>query len=456
METVVAFDIGTTHLKWITVEMASGQVVAHGQTLIEATARGPASEQDPVRIGSLMEGVLRKARESGAVQSVGLSAAMHTFMAVDGSGRPLTQSWTWMDQRAAPAAQHVRQSVAESQALRAVTGVPVHAMSPLMKWMAARPALPADARPVALKDFLVYQLTGTWTTDYSTASASGFLGLDGRWSDRALALAAIDASQLPAVRMMADRVKSREGSFDVVIGGTDAAMAHGHLHIPSDGSVAVVAMGTSGAMRVTSTAPAGDPALFCYTMGPDAGYLVGSAFSNVGNVLEWLGSLFGLSVDQILEQGIEAIRSGRRLPRALPYWHGERSPWWREDLTGSWAGMGPGTTSADLAGATILAITASYWQGLEALRRVGAPVREVRAGSGLMAHPVMGQWMADALSRDIVFYDERDASLMGAVDLARNHPPAAPAESRRFRPQGDWGARVAAEWECIRTAMAGL
>lgn len=69
MATMVAYDIGTTHLKWIIVEMARGQVVARGQELVEATSRDPASEQDPARIRSLMQEVLRKARETGPVCS---------------------------------------------------------------------------------------------------------------------------------------------------------------------------------------------------------------------------------------------------------------------------------------------------------------------------------------------------------------------------------------------------
>lgn len=449
---MIAFDIGTTRLKWIMVEMDSGDTVWRGQELIQARQTGPASEQDPIQIWRLIEGVLTKARCYGAVRRISLSAAMHSFLAVDQNGNPLTDSWTWMDKRAEDVARRLRQSP-EGADLRRLSGVPLHSMSPLMKWLSVRHQLPADARPVALKDYLVYQLTGKWQTDYSTASASGFLGLDGCWLEKALDLAQIDESRLPDLGAMTERLVAQDGQAEVVIGGTDAATAHYHLNIPSDGTVGVLAMGTSGAIRITSEYSVEDKALFCYTMGPDAGYLVGSAFSNVGNAIQWLANLFGLTVDIVIEQGIGAIRSGRKLPHALPYWQGERSPWWCETLTGTWSEMGPDTTAADLIGSAVMAITAAYWDGLQTLRRLGEPVREIRAGSGLMINPAMGQWMADALAQDIILYDQRDASLLGAVDFAMDHVPTAPTAVHQFCPQVRWEDRMAREWERIQMAV---
>lgn len=455
LDVVVAFDVGTTRLKWIVADMVGGEVLWRGQEIISAEQKGPASEQDPKQIWALVETVLEKSRDYGRVRRTALSAAMHSFLAVDRKGQPLTHSWTWMDKRAVEVATRVRES-GQGEALRRLTGVPVHSMSPLMKWLCIRDQLPADSCPVALKDYLTYQLTGTWKTDYSTASASGFLGLDGSWLPKALDLAQVDVSSLPELASMRDRLPSRDGRSEVVVGGTDAATAHYRLNIPSDGSTAVLAMGTSGAIRITSQRPVESEELFCYTMGPDEGYLVGSAFSNVGNAMQWLGGLFGLTVDAVIELGMPAIRSGRRLPGALPYWQGERSPWWHESLSASWSGMGPETTVADLAGATILAITASYWDGLRTLIRLGKPVQEIRAGSGLMANPDMGQWMADALGRDIVLYDQRDASLLGALDFSLDHGPAPSGELQRFIPRVDLEPRMVQEWDRIHRAVGAI
>lgn len=451
----MAFDIGTSHLKWVVVEADSGQRLWDGRANIAADNRGPASEQDPKDVLRAVDQALNDASSYGSIGRVAFSAAMHTFMAVDAHGAPLTKSWTWMDRRGASTAHELRESGIGFR-LQEATGVPVHAMSPLVKWLTVKDTLPSGARPAALKDYVVHHLTGQWLTDYSTASASGFLGLDNQWLDQALDLAGLTAGELPGLQTLTDRVAAQHGDWDVVLGANDGAAAHRHLHIPKDGTVAVLAMGTSGALRTTMPGPAVHPELFCYTMGPNQGYLLGSAFSNVGNVLEWLARLFSVDIDTIVNEGLAAARSDRPLPLSLAFWFGERSPWWREDLQGAWLGMIPNHGRSELSGSVLLSMAAAYSHGLVGLRNAGAPIREIRGGSGLLDVPAVTQWMADALGEDIVLHDERDASLLGAIDLARDsRTDSRRTQGARYRPR-DTGIRerVQETWNRIQDVVA--
>lgn len=457
VDAVLAFDLGTTHLKWVLVEEASGLRLWDGQADAHTITAETSSEQDPHEILAQVVQTLAQAQQYGTVTQVAFSSAMHSLVACDDEGHLFTKSWTWMDKRAHPTAASLRRSGAGRE-LRRLSGVPVHAMSPLVKWLHLRPQLPSQVRPVALKDYIIHHLTGQWATDYSTAAASGFLGLDGRWLPEALEMARLDAAQMPGLHRMRDRLTAREGAFEVVIGGSDGATAHWHLGVPPDGTVGVLAMGTSGALRTTISEPVEHPELFCYLMGPAAGYLVGSAFSNVGNVLAWLAQLFTVDIDTLVGEGIEAVRTGRPLPLALPYWFGERSPWWREDLAGAWIGMTSDHGRPALAGATLMAMAAGYAHSLGTLHASGASLQEIRGGSGLLDRPNMAQWMADALGHDIVLHDERDASLLGAVDLARN-PDAERhsverASGARYRPRSpEIQARVINTWLLIQRHM---
>ncbi|NMP22358.1 FGGY family carbohydrate kinase [Sulfobacillus harzensis] len=317
MDAVMAFDLGTTHLKWVVVEEASGLRLWEGRDNVSAVQRGLASEQDPDHIWRTIQTALNEAKNYGHIARVAFSSAMHSFVVVDAGGRPLTKSWTWMDKRGQDAARRLRRQ-GESVRLHHLSGVPLHAMSPLVKWLSIKDSLPPQSRPVSLKDYIVYQMTGRWATDYTTASSSGFLGLDNRWLPEALALAALDPEQLPALVSMTERIGDRKGLFDVVVGASDGATAHLHLNIPSDGTVGVLAMGTSGALRTTQRTPADNPELFSYSLGPGEGYLVGSAFSNVGNLLAWLGHTLGGSIEQLIDEGLNALYQGRPLPLALP------------------------------------------------------------------------------------------------------------------------------------------
>ncbi len=417
---VIAFDLGTTHLKWIAIDPASGRRVLDGQIAAGTVTRGIRSEQNPQAIWSQVQTVLEQASQSARISRISFSAAMHSFLVVTPEGEPVTRSWTWIDKRSLATAKSLRLDKLSSL-LRKDTGVPVHAMSPLVKWLYIRQAM-GQCRPVTLKDYLVFRLTGQWVTDYSTAATTGFLGVDGVWLPRALELSGLRVDQLPTLHDMAWTLPASEYDGEVVLGANDAACAHLHLKIPQDGSIGVLAMGTSGALRTTWQHPTDNEELFSYMLGPTRGHLVGSAFSNVGNILVWLAGVFSMDIDAVIAEGIGAIRRRDALPLALPYWFGERSPWWRDDLSGAWLNIAPQHGRAQLIGSALLSMTASFWHGLKALEHIGAPLTELRGGSGLLENSSLAQWMADALGHDLVLHDSEDASLLGALNLAGGYP----------------------------------
>lgn len=435
MPTIVAFDMGTTHLKWIVTDSETQRPLSRGQKDISPVNRGHTSEQDPHKIIGMIDDIRKATRQQfGAISCTTLSSAMHSLIAVDAKGQALTGSLTWMDSRARHVAYQLRES-GEASYWRQLTGVPVHSMSPFVKWLWLKDQLPGDAWPVSLKDYIVFHLTGQWLEDFSTASASGFLGVDNQWLPAAVERAQLSMEKFPCLTAMSHRTEDLEGGA-VIVGGSDAAMAHRHLRIAPDGRVAVLAMGTSGALRVSWEHPVDESTLFCYSMGPDEGFLVGSAFSNVGNMLEWLAKLFSVPLQRLVVDGIAAIRSGHALPLAITTAFGERSPWWREDLKASFVDVDPDHTPGDWMGAALLSLAASYAQGLTTLRQMGARSLQLRAGSGLMRIPGMAQWMADALGQDIDVQEQEDASLLGALGLARGRPEPGPLDLvQRFTPQ---------------------
>ncbi|PSR35627.1 MAG: hypothetical protein C7B44_13240 [Sulfobacillus thermosulfidooxidans] len=431
---LIAFDLGTTHLKWVVTDLSGQIILAQNQMPSGVRTDGCHSEQNPLWVYDRIVEVLKDARVRWNIQRLSFSCAMHTLLVVDSEGNPLTQSLTWMDSCAFPAAEHLRkQDVAGD--LKRQTGVPLHAMSPLVKWIHLRSTLPKSARPVSLKDYLVFRLTNQWQTDYSTAAASGFLGLNGDWCPLALHYADVSARDLPELHPVTFAIPDTTGQFEVVLGGNDAATAHVHLGIAPDGGVGVLAMGTSGALRTTSAYTVDSPELFCYTMGPTRGYLVGSAFSNIGNYLSWVANLFSLSVDEVLHRGIDTVRRGEPLPVAIPYLYGERSPWWREDLQAEWRGLTPLHGRDHMLGSALLSIAAMYLRGLQTLEHQGVPLEDLRIGSGLLDRPFLAQFLSDSLSRPLSLVDAQDASLMGAIDLARSEKsPTTPVIQRYYHP----------------------
>jgi gluconokinase len=144
----VGVDLGTTTLKAIAFDDATGQPIAHAAAtipllpaadmeLVSGEGFGARAEQDPDAVAEAATTVLSQAvTAAGAlgyhVARVGICAAMHSFLPVGAGDRPLLPALLWMDGRAEAEA-HTLWETSEGKALYARTGTPIHAMAPVAK-----------------------------------------------------------------------------------------------------------------------------------------------------------------------------------------------------------------------------------------------------------------------------------------------------------------------------------
>ena len=118
---------------------------------------------------------------------------MHTCLPVAADGSPLAPALTWADQRAAGICRRLRAG-ADLAGLYRRTGCPLQPIYhiPKLRWWGEQAPEIARraARFVALKDFVLHRLAGTWVADPSTWSATGLLDIRScRWDPEALELA---------------------------------------------------------------------------------------------------------------------------------------------------------------------------------------------------------------------------------------------------------------------------
>ncbi|MFO1146705.1 MAG: FGGY family carbohydrate kinase [Rhodospirillales bacterium] len=125
---------------------------------------------------------------------------MHSVIAVDDDGRPLTRSITWADTRAAAYADLILRDL-DGHGIYLRTGTPIHPMSPLVKLLWLRKergdVFREAVRFVGIKEYIFYRLFGRWLVDYSIASATGLFNLQKLdWDEGALAVAGITSDHL--------------------------------------------------------------------------------------------------------------------------------------------------------------------------------------------------------------------------------------------------------------------
>jgi gluconokinase len=435
----IGIDIGTTATKGVAFD-AAGHVIGYRSVHYDMTHPRPDwAEQEPEPLWQAVLACLDElvGKLGEGCQLIALSTAMHSLMAIDEAGTPLTNFILWADNRATAEARTLLDSEL-GQRLYESSGTPIHPMTPLCKliWLRENdPDLFARTRRfIGIKEFIWHRFTGTYEIDTSLATATGLFDLEtSTWNRLALETAGITADQLATpvspLRSFAFRVSSSEFrvlSFNsklktlnakLIIGASDGCLANLGTGAITPGRVAIT-IGTSGAVRMASPVPATDAQMrtFCYRL-DDELFILGGGTNSGGAVFEWLYEQFlpGQTGDEVIALA-ETVPPGADGLLFLPYLLGERAPLWNADAKGVFFGLTLRHTPAHLARAVLEGIclhTASLVRILEERQ----PVREIYASGGFAKNTAWVQLLADACGKPVRLPESVQAGAWGAVLL---------------------------------------
>jgi gluconokinase len=443
-QVVIGIDIGTTSTKVVAYDTA-------GRRTSEADAGYPLAEpqpgyavQDPGAVLAAVQSSLAKvvttARDAGrTIAGVSFSSAMHSLIALDGGGVPLTPSITWADVRATDQAERLR-SLSVGAELHRRTGTPVHPMSPLTKLIWFRENEPAvsssTARWVGIKEYVLAHLTGGFVVDRSIASATGLMDLVSlAWWPPALELAGVRADQLPPIVATTELLAFRPAvaahlgleGVPIVVGAGDGPLANLGVGAVRPG-VAACSVGTSGAVRVIVEHPGVDPLgrVFCYAL-TDERWAVGGAVSNGGVVLEWARQALGPDVSGPLRaargQKASLLALAAQAPPGsdgllmLPYLLSERAPHWSALARGAYIGLTRAHRRQHLVRAALEGVCQQLALVIEAVRAAGNEIKEIRATGGFLRDTFTRQLLTDVVGGEIGFAAATEGSAFGAALL---------------------------------------
>jgi len=445
MKYLIAVDIGSTHTKVLLTTIA-GKILQEEKATYPTYHPSPGfSEQNPDEILagviSALGSMLQHITDKHNIAAICFSAAMHSIMALNKEGNPLTAVYTWADIRSNAYARKLRMTDLGNR-LYSNTGTPVHPMSPLCKIAWIKNELPEifnnTYKFISIKEFIFYHLFGKFLVDYSIASATGLFNTNElRWNPESLAFAGITAAYLSepvspthVETALHEAYSDRFGfvhDIPFIIGSSDGCLA-----IPGSGAImpseAALTIGTSGALRKIIDRPLPQPGgnLFNYVL-TDNMYVTGGATNNGGNVLKWFS-------ENILDKPFtsnEAFKwfmdSAGRSPAGakglifLPYIYGERAPLWNAAAKGVFFGMHGLHAKADLMRAILEGICFSLRQVMIAIEEAGSPIEVIYASGGFIQSDLWVQMLCNVLNKKVVVSHAADASAMGAIFLAMHH-----------------------------------
>jgi gluconokinase len=439
----LGIDLGTGSCKCVVVDEQAKIMGFGAGDYAKHSAQQKWNEQDPA---SLLSGMIQAAHaaveqagtRASACQGISIGGAMHSLIALDHAGQPVTGVITWADGRGASYAQSVRQSPIAAE-LYQQTGCPPHGMYPLYKllWLRQeRPDLFAQStRFVTAKEFIFQKLTGQWVVDYSIASGSGLLNLHSlRWNPNSLDIAGIQEEALSspmspiAVFPLKNSVLAEAIGISpqtpVVIGSSDAANSNigaGAMH-PWQ---ATAMIGTSGAFRIIAPQPFLDEKarLWCYGI-DETHWLVGGAINNGGIALAWLKDAINQTISQpnqaeltfqSLVELAGQVGAGSEGLICLPFFAGERSPNWNLNARAAFFGMTLQHDARHLARAAMEGVAYRLRSLNEILTGLVGDIREIRASGGFTHSNLWPQIIASTFNRDLMVPAWGETSSLGAA-----------------------------------------
>lgn len=440
----LGIDLGTGSCKAVILD-EGGSVLGFSSVEYAAEDKvGRWVEQDPEELFRAVIEAARMASESAGVspsRCAGLSigGALHTLMAMDSRGSPLTGVMTWADARATEEAMRIRRE-GRAQELYEETGCPPHAMYPLYKllWLRIkrREIFSRAHRWVSAKEYVLWKITGELAVDPSVASGSGLMQVKTlRWSPLCLEMAGVKSDQLSEVRNPTDKLKGLKPDVaralrihpmvPVFVGSSDAANSSFGAGAVGKGQ-ATCMVGTSGALRIISRKPLLDPKArtWCYGIDPEH-WLVGGAINNGGVVISWIKELFENALDKLGKKTSLKVQeiitlAGQSPPGAggvmcLPFFAGERSPQWNSQASGAFLGLRLEHGAEHICRALLEAVGFRLRSIMDALEEMGMVIEEASASGGFTRSSLWIQIVADVLGIRLNIPNFGETSSVGAA-----------------------------------------
>jgi glycerol kinase len=376
---------------------------------------------------------------AGTIAAIGLANQGETVVAFDAeTGRPIHPAIVWMDARAEPTIQRLRGEGAEAVSL-ARSGLPLDSYFSAGKlgWILenlpeAQTLLRQGRLRLGTSDaFFLFRLTGSFSTDLSTASRTGLLNLaDETWDETLCALHGVPPETLP-------RILPSDGAFGVAGGvPVTASLVDQQAALFGHGGRTPGALkftfGTGGfALAVTGEAPVRDAVsglltTVAWRRGGVTTYALDGGLYHAASALDWARGI-GLFADHA---EIDAFAGPTALERGLvfvPALTGLGCPHWDRTATGLFIGLGLGTTRQDMARAVLEGVALRAAEVLDAMGTLITLPDVISIDGGLSRNRYFCRFLAQVLGRAVTVFDGEAAALGVALMAMAGAGLAAPS-----------------------------
>ena len=421
---ILALDQGTSGSKAIVVDDDGIHAIVEKPVTLKHLSTD-AVEHDP---GELLASIVDAGREAIAlagkpIDGVALANVGETVLAWNpDTGEPLTPCINWMDKRSKDIVARLSDQADRIHELTALV-LDTYFAAPKLAWV--RENLTKEGVVTMSDAWLVYQLTGEFVSDTSTASRSLLLDIDTvEWSDELLEIFGLENEKMPRL-VASDEIVGTTTLFggEIPVGGLmvdqQAALLAESCLEPGDSKCTY----GSGAFLFVNTGDeahrfdSGLTTSVAWTLRGKTSYCVDGQVYTAATAVRWMNEMGIISGVKEIDQEV-ADDSGGVL--CGPSFAGLAAPWWRSDAGAFITGMKLATGKAEITRAILEGISASV---AELARLISAgvdmPLQRLKVDGGLTNSAVLMQIQSDLLQIPIDTYPSAHATALGAAAAMR-------------------------------------
>ena len=360
----LVIDVGTSGCRAAVVS-GKGKILSQSRCPVRIDKPRPSfAEIDTDRLWLAVQKVIRSEVDKHpgiTLAAIGVSA-MLGYVFLDKAGRPLIPAITYADYRATAETEKIRQLFPEGEFF-AITGRKPSPLllAPKILWLAKHraDAVKKMDRIIGIKDDIIRRLSGNIQTDVAHLDYSGLYNVyQGKLESDLLDALIIKQNLFPApvpATAIAGTVSAEAAAqlglihgTPVIAGSSDGTTAMYGAGVLDEGTAVLVSGTTDVLMMYCAAAPRNTNQALCVNSGMLPGsYLVGGPLGLSGGTLQYFEQLLQTTVSR-LEEKIDALPPGSDGLLVMPGLTGERSPFWKEYLTGAIIGLTPDHKSEHL------------------------------------------------------------------------------------------------------------
>ncbi len=427
MPLVAGVDTSTQSCTVVLRDADDGRVVGTASAPHPPTTP-PISEQDPHSWWAALRLALGRL-DVRDVRALSVDGQGHGLVALDAANQVVRPAKLWNDTTSAPEARELVERLGPAVWASRVGTVPTAAFTITKLLWVARHEPGNFARIATLLlpgDWVMFRLMGSFRTDRSAASGTGYYAArENAWLPDILALAGGEG-WLPTLPIVvgpddaAGTVTAEASEETGLQAGTlvgpgcndqpPSALAFGIR----DGDV-IISIGTSGTVYTRSEVQTADPSGAVTGVADASGaFLPLVCTLNAAKVTDAFARILGVDHGELARLALAAPHAADR-PIVVPYLDGERTPN-RPNSHGLVAGMRSDVTREQVARAAFEGVVCGLLDGLDALNRAGARTdgRLIVTGGGARS-PAYRQFLADLSGRLVHSADIAESAAAGAA-----------------------------------------